>query len=143
MDESFDRTNIDWPLEIVARPVDDVNSEELLQLIKEISADHANFSAILSSDSPAILIGGCDERQLKESVSLLRNGIHGDIDAGATQIGYRETFSKPVEIDHTHKKRSFGDNQYARLVIVVEPLEENFGFEFDKDGKLITKHRND
>ncbi|NKB49097.1 MAG: hypothetical protein GKS02_07005 [Alphaproteobacteria bacterium] len=136
---SFDRTVINWPLEIVARLPEGIDSEEVLQLVNKVSSDHADFWAILSTDSAAILIGGCDERQLNENAGLFQGRVSGDIDVGKIHIGYRETFSKPVEIDYTHKKHTFGNIQYARLKIITEPQEDYFGFEFDNriEGRAI------
>lgn len=127
----FDRTNIHWPLEAVACPAVDVDSNGLEQVIRELSADHAHFAAILDRDSADVLIGGCDERQLEENLKLLRSKIAYDVKADTPQIGYRETIRKAVEVDHHHRKTTGGTRQYARVKIVVEPLADKFGFEFE------------
>ncbi|MDR0406906.1 MAG: elongation factor G, partial [Holosporales bacterium] len=50
---------------------------------------------------------------------------------GAPQVTYRETISRSVEIDYTHKKQSGGAGQYARVKIQFEPLNFNEGFVFE------------
>jgi elongation factor G len=55
--------------------------------------------------------------------------------AGAPQVGYRETLSKSVTIDHTHKKQTGGSGEFARVKIEFEPLPPGSGFEFVDDIK--------
>jgi hypothetical protein len=56
-----DRRNIHWPLQVVVRPAVDAGSTELERLVRELTADHAQFMAIFDRDSAFVLIGGCDE----------------------------------------------------------------------------------
>ncbi len=123
--------NIHWPLEIVARPVVDIDSNDLRRHVRELSADHAQFMAILDRDCSAVLIGGCDERLVEENLNLLRSKFSCDVQVEAPQVGYRETICKAVEVDHTYKRQSGGAGEFARVEIVVEPLEDKFEFEFE------------
>ena len=127
----FDRTNIHWPLEAAVRPGADINSNDLEQLIKDLSADCAHFVAILDRDSEDVLIGGCDERQLEENLKLLRSKVPYDIQVDSPQVGYRETIRKEIEVGYHHRRTTGGTRQNAHVKIVVEPLEDKFGFEFE------------
>lgn len=127
----FDRTNIHWPLEVVARFAVDVDSTDLERLIGELTADHAQFMAILDQDSPVVLIGGCDERLLERNVGLLRRRVPCELHLDPPQVGYRETISKAVEVDYSHENPTGDAGQFARVRILIEPLEDGYGFQFE------------
>jgi elongation factor G len=53
----------------------------------------------------------------------------------APQVGYRETLSKVVTVDYSHKMQAGGSGQYARVKIEFEPLPPGSGFQFVDDIK--------
>jgi elongation factor G len=54
-----------------------------------------------------------------------------DIHAQAPQVAYRETITRQVTVDYTHKTQSGGSGQFARVRIVVEPSPPASGFIFE------------
>lgn len=139
----FDRTSSHWLLEVVARPVADIDRSDLEQIISELSADYPLFMAILDWESPYVVIGGSDERQLEENLRVLRSKISCDVQTETPQVGYRETIGWAVEVDYTHSKMTRGIRQFARIKIVLEPLADKSVFEFEnkiRDDAIPRKH---
>lgn len=47
------------------------------------------------------------------------------------KVAYRETITRAVpSVEYTHKKQSGGAGQYGRVIIAVEPMERDGGYEF-------------
>ncbi|HEY5141271.1 MAG TPA: elongation factor G, partial [Methylococcales bacterium] len=57
---------------------------------------------------------------------------HGvDVIVGKPQVAYRETITKSVEDEYTHKKQSGGSGQYGKINYKIEPGEPGSGFVFE------------
>jgi elongation factor G len=69
------------------------------------------------------------ELHLDILVDRLKREFKVEANIGAPQVAYRETITKEVEVDYTHKKQSGGSGQFARVKIRFAPLAEG-GFQF-------------
>jgi elongation factor G len=47
------------------------------------------------------------------------------------EVAYREKITRQVTVDYTHRKQSGGSGEFARLMIVAEPLPPASGFVFE------------
>ena len=61
----------------------------------------------------------------------LKREFKVECNVGEPQVAYRETITKPCDIEYTHKKQSGGAGQFAKVKIKFEPLEGYTGFEFE------------
>lgn len=52
---------------------------------------------------------------------------------GAPQVAYRETLGRRAEIDYAHSKHLGPMSQFARVMLVLEPLPPDSGFVFKDD----------
>jgi elongation factor G len=71
------------------------------------------------------------ELHLEIIVDRMKREFKVEANVGAPQVAYRETISKIVEQDYTHKKQTGGAGQFARVKIRFEPQPTGFGYEFE------------
>ncbi len=72
---------------------------------------------------------------------LFRSKFLSDVHVEAPQVRYLETIRKAAEVDYSHRKRTGSTGQFARVRILIEPLETESGFEFENkaDNDAIPK----
>ena len=71
------------------------------------------------------------ELHLDIKVDILKRTHGVEVEVGSPQVAYRETVTKRVEDNYTHKKQSGGSGQYGKIDYVIEPGEPGSGFVFE------------
>ena len=83
------------------------------------------------------------ELHLDIIVDRMKREFKVEANVGAPQVAYRETISKPTDVDYSHKKQSGGAGQFARVKITFEPGDPGSGYEFInkiKGGNIPTEY---
>ncbi|TVR06741.1 MAG: elongation factor G [Salinarimonadaceae bacterium] len=118
-------------IEIAIEPKSKADQEKLGLALAKLANEDPSFRVSTDSESGQTILKGMGELHLDIKVDILRRTYKVDANIGAPQVAYRETITKKVEIDYTHKKQTGGTGQFARVKIVAEPNEVGAGFAFD------------
>jgi len=118
-------------IEIAIEPKSKADQEKLGVALQKLAAEDPSFRVSTDQESGQTILKGMGELHLDIKVDILRRTYKVDAQIGAPQVAYRETVSKRVEIDYTHKKQTGGSGQFARVKFIVEPNEVGKGFEFE------------
>ena len=70
------------------------------------------------------------ELHLEIIVDRLLREFKVEANVGKPQVSYKETLTKPADVDHKYSKQSGGRGQYGHVKIKVYPREAGEGFEF-------------
>lgn len=99
--------------------------------LSRLAMEDPSFRVSSDPDSGQTIISGMGELHLEIIVDRLRREFKVDANVGDPQVAYRETITKPCDIEYTHKKQSGGAGQFAKVKIKFEPMEGYTGFEFN------------
>jgi len=117
-------------IEIAIEPKSKADQEKLGVALAKLVAEDPSFRVATDPESGQTIIKGMGELHLDIKVDILKRSYKVDANIGAPQVAYRERITRPVTVDHTHKKQTGGAGQFARVKIVAEPLPPAGGFEF-------------
>jgi elongation factor G len=118
-------------IEMAVEPKTKGDQEKMGLALAKLAAEDPSFYVSTDEESGQTIIKGMGELHLDIKVDILRRQHKIDVNVGAPQVAYRETITKPTEIDYTHKKQTGGTGQFARVKFEVEPGEENTGLVFE------------
>ena len=69
------------------------------------------------------ILRGMGELHLDVTLDRMRTEFNVEGVMGQPQVAYRETFTKPIQENYTHKKQTGGSGQFAKIQITLEPLD--------------------
>ncbi len=118
-------------ISIAIAPKDKAGTEKMGVALNKMVQEDPSFQVATDEDSGETLIKGMGELHLDIKVDILRRTHGVDVEMGKPQVAYRETITQQVEDSYTHKKQSGGSGQYGKIDYMIEPAEQNSGYEFE------------
>jgi elongation factor G len=116
-------------IEIAVEPNSKNDQEKMSQGLARLAAEDPSFQVSTDNESGQTIMKGMGELHLDILIDRLKREFKVEANIGAPQVAYRETITKEVEVDYTHKKQSGGSGQFARVKLIFKPIEEGYSFE--------------
>ena len=129
---NYSMTSMFIPTPVISlsiKPVNKQSETNLSKALNRFTKEDPTFRTYVDSESNETIIQGMGELHLEVYIERMKREYKAEVETGAPQVAYRETISKRVEFDYTHKKQSGGAGQFARVAGVIEPAESD-EFEF-------------
>jgi elongation factor G len=120
-------------IEVAVEPKSKGDQEKMGVALARLADEDPSFRVTSDQESGQTVIKGMGELHLEIIVDRMRREFKVEANVGAPQVAYRETITKTIEHDYTHKKQTGGSGQYARVKIRFEPLPPGSGYQFEND----------
>jgi len=118
-------------IEIAVEPKSKADQEKMGIALARLAAEDPSFRVETDLESGQTIMKGMGELHLDILVDRMRREFKVEANIGAPQVAYRETISREHEIDYTHKKQTGGTGQFARVKLVITPVEPGVGYSFE------------
>jgi len=118
-------------IEIAVEPKTKADQEKMGEALGRLAKEDPSFRVSSDEESGQTIIKGMGELHLDIIVDRMKREFKVEANVGAPQVAYRETILNSAEFDYTHKKQSGGAGQFARVKLLVEPLEPGKGREVE------------
>ena len=118
-------------IEVAVEPKTAGDQEKMGVALSRLAQEDPSFRVASDEESGQTIISGMGELHLEIIVDRLKREFKVGANVGAPQVAYRETISRVVDTDYTHKKQTGGAGQFARIKITFEPTESGSGLEFN------------
>ena len=130
-------------IELAIEPKTKNDQGKMGEALAKLAEEDPTFRAHTDSETGQTIIAGMGELHLEVIVDRLLREFKVEANVGAPQVAYKETFTKPVDIDSKYAKQSGGRGQYGHCKVKFEPMdpngEEQFIFESTVVGGAIPK----
>ena len=129
-------------IEIAVEPKSKNDQEKMSTGLARLAAEDPSFQVSTDIESGQTIMKGMGELHLDILIDRLKREFKVEANIGAPQVAYRETITKEIEVDYTHKKQSGGSGQFARVKMTFSPNPDK-DFEFlnsIKGGNIPTEY---
>ena len=111
-------------ISVAIEPNSKADQEKLGTAIQKLAEEDPTFRVELNHETGQTTISGMGELHLDILVDRMKREFKVEANIGKPQVAYRETIRRTVErYDYTHKKQTGGSGQFARVQIMLEPME--------------------
>ena len=130
-------------IELAIEPKTKAGQGKLGEALSKLAEEDPTFRAHTDQETGQTIIAGMGELHLEIIVDRLLREFKVEANVGAPQVAYKETFTKPVDVDSKYAKQSGGRGQYGHCKVKFEPMdpngEETFKFDTAVVGGSIPK----
>lgn len=133
-DEHVLLESIDIPepvIKLAIEPKTKADQEKMGIGLSKLAEEDPTFKVETDAESGQTTIAGMGELHLEILVDRLKREYKVEANVGEPQVAYRETMTKPADVEGLFKRQSGGKGQYGHVKIKVEPLEPGAGFIFE------------
>src|SRR5690348_16903859 len=120
-------------IEVAVEPKMKADQEKMGVALNRLAQEDPSFRVSSDPESGQTIIKGMGELHLEIIVDRMKREFKVEANVGAPQVAYRESITKKIEWDYTHKKQTGGSGQYAKVKIRFEPGAPGSGFVFEND----------
>jgi elongation factor G len=120
-------------IEVAVEPKTKGDQEKMGVALNRLAQEDPSFRVSTDPESGQTVIKGMGELHLEIIVDRMRREFKVEANVGQPQVAFRETITRTVEYDYTHKKQTGGAGQFARVKIRFEPLARGSGFVFENE----------
>ncbi|MGD1997526.1 MAG: elongation factor G [Candidatus Dependentiae bacterium] len=107
--------------------------EKMTIALRKMMQEDPSFRFSVNEETGQTVISGMGELHLDIIVDRLKREHKVLATQGRTQVAYRETFQKSIEIEGKFVRQSGGRGQYGHVWLRLEPRERGEGFEFGNE----------
>ena len=124
-------------IELAIEPKTKAGQGKLGEALAKLAEEDPTFRAHTDQETGQTIIAGMGELHLEIIVDRLLREFKVEANVGAPQVAYKETFTKPVDVEYKYAKQSGGRGQYGHCKVKFEPMDANGDELFKFDSAVV------
>src|SRR5438128_9150269 len=118
-------------ISMAVEPKTRADRDKMGEGLQRLAEEDPTFRCFTNKETGQLIIAGMGELHLEIIRDRLFREFKVDASAGAPQIAYRETITKPADGEGKFIRQSGGRGQYGNALVEIEPNEKGKGVEIE------------
>jgi elongation factor G len=124
---------IDFPepvMSFAVTPKAKGDEEKMATSLRRLAEEDPTLVLRRDEQTGELLLSGLSQIHVEVAIERLRSRFNVDVDLHQPRVPYLETIRKQARAQGRYKKQTGGRGQYGDAHIILEPLDEDSGYEF-------------
>ena len=129
---NYSMTSIYVPEPVISYTIttkDSQATQNLSKALQRFSKEDPTFRISSDPETGDTIIAGMGELHLDVYIERMRREYKVPVETSPPRVAYRETITRAVDFNYTHKKQTGGSGQYGKVVGTIEPNDQS-NYEF-------------
>ena len=113
---------------LTVTPKDNKAQVNMSKALKRFTKEDPTFRVSSDAETNETIIHGMGELHLDVYVERMKREYSAEVITSPPRVAYRETITRKVDFNYTHKKQTGGSGQYGKVLGYMEPGELPFEF---------------
>ncbi|MBQ6541107.1 MAG: elongation factor G [Lachnospiraceae bacterium] len=124
-------------IELAIEPTSKAGQQKLGESLAKLAEEDPTFKSHTNPETGQTIIAGMGELHLEIIVDRLLREFNVEANVGAPQVAYKETITKPADVDSRYVRQSGGRGQYGHCKVRFEPMDANGTELFKFDSEVV------
>jgi elongation factor G len=117
-------------ISVAIEPRTQADQDKMNEALQRLAEEDPTFRVRTDEHTGQLIISGMGELHLEVLVDRMLREFHVMANVGKPQVAYRETITRSLLSEGEFIRQVGGRNQYARVVLALDPRPAGSGFEF-------------
>ena len=109
-------------ISMAIEPKERSTASNFSKALQKFNREDPTFRVKRDEESAQTVISGMGELHLNIYIERMKREFKCEVNVGQPQVAYRETITKSINYEYTHKKQTGGAGQFAKVVGIFNPL---------------------
>ena len=112
-------------IDVAIEPKTKASQGKMGEALAKLAEEDPTFRTKTNTETGQTIISGMGELHLEIIVDRLLREFNVEANVGAPQVAYKETITKPADVDSKYVKQSGGKGQYGHCKVKFAPMDAN------------------
>ena len=112
-------------IDVAIEPKTKASQGKMGEALAKLAEEDPTFRTKTDTETGQTIISGMGELHLEIIVDRLLREFNVEANVGAPQVAYKETITKPADVDSKYVKQSGGKGQYGHCKVKFAPMDAN------------------
>ena len=118
---------------VAVTPASKADLDKMSTSLARIVEEDPSLRLSRQMETGDMVLTGLGDAQIDVAIDKIKRKFGADLHTRLPRVPYRETITKVTQSEYRHKKQSGGHGQYGHVLLRLEPMDRDQGFEFGSE----------